>query len=565
MTITGWLQFALLFIAVLICVKPVGIYLYRVFEGERTFLSPVLQPVERAIYAICRIVPSQEMGWTTYAFAFFAFQLVGFAWLYAVLLTQQWLPFNPQHFANLSPDLAFNTAVSFVTNTNWQFYSGESTLSYFSQMAGLAWHMFTSAASGITIAVVLIRGIVRTDRSTLGNYWADMTRTIFYVFAPIAFVGALVFLWQGMPQNFAPYTDSVSMEGAKISIPQGPMASMESIKELGNNGGGFVNANSASPDENPNPLTNELELFLELLIPAALTYTFGRYARDQRQGWALFGAMSTLYILGFWACYYFQSQPNALMAAHGIYKSFEGLESRFGVAASAMYAVTTTATSTGAVNSMHDSFLPMAGAIPLINIQTGEVIFGGVGAGMYGMLEFVIFTVFIAGLMVGRTPEYLGKKIERRQVVLASLAILSIAFFTLVPAAIAVVVPAGLAAMNNAGPHGFSEILYMTTSMTGNNGSAFAGISGNTFTEIIGGVTIFGGRYAEIIPVLGLAGSLAGKRAVPFSSGTFKTTTPLFVFLLIGVVLIVGLLTFLPADALGPFVEHLLMNQGKTY
>jgi K+-transporting ATPase ATPase A chain len=565
MTITGWLQFALLFIAVLICVKPVGIYLYRVFEGERTFLSPVLQPVERAIYAICRIVPSQEMGWTTYAFAFFAFQLVGFAWLYAVLLTQQWLPFNPQHFANLSPDMAFNTAVSFVTNTNWQFYSGESTMSYFSQMAGLAWHMFTSAASGITIAVVLIRGIVRTDRSTLGNYWADMTRTIFYVFAPIAFVGALVFLWQGMPQNFAPYTDSVSMEGAKISIPQGPMASMESIKELGNNGGGFVNANSASPDENPNPLTNELELFLELLIPAALTYTFGRYARDQRQGWALFGAMSTLYILGFWACYYFQSQPNALMAAHGIYKSFEGLESRFGIAASAMYAVTTTATSTGAVNSMHDSFLPMAGAIPLINIQTGEVIFGGVGAGMYGMLEFVIFTVFIAGLMVGRTPEYLGKKIERRQVVLASLAILSIAFFTLVPAAIAVVVPAGLAAMNNAGPHGFSEILYMTTSMTGNNGSAFAGISGNTFTEIIGGVTIFGGRYAEIIPVLGLAGSLAGKRAVPFSSGTFKTTTPLFVFLLIGVVLIVGLLTFLPADALGPFVEHLLMNQGKTY
>ncbi|MGA3036951.1 MAG: potassium-transporting ATPase subunit KdpA [Vulcanimicrobiaceae bacterium] len=565
MTITGWLQFALLFIAVLVCVKPMGIYLYRVFEGERTFLSPVLQPVERAIYAVCRVEPSQEMGWITYAFAFFAFQLVGFAWLYAVLLTQQWLPFNPQHFSNLSPDLAFNTAVSFVTNTNWQFYSGESTLSYFSQMAGLAWHMFTSAASGITIAVVLIRGIVRTDRSTLGNYWADMTRTIFYVFAPIAFVGALVFLWQGMPQNFAPYTDTVSMEGARVSIPQGPMASMESIKELGNNGGGFVNANSSSPDENPNPLTNELELFLELLIPAALTYTFGRYARDQRQGWALFGAMSTLYILGFWACYYFQSQPNALMAAHGIYKSFEGLESRFGIAASAMYAVTTTATSTGAVNSMHDSFLPMAGAIPLVNIQTGEVIFGGVGAGMYGMLEFVIFTVFIAGLMVGRTPEYLGKKIERRQVVLASLAILSIAFFTLVPAAVAVVVPAGLAAMNNAGPHGFSEVLYMTTSWTGNNGSAFAGISGNTFTEILGGITIFGGRYAEIIPVLGLAGSLAGKRAVPFSSGTFKTTTPLFVLLLLGVVLIVGVLTFLPADALGPFVEHLLMTQGKTY
>ena len=565
MTIVGWLQFALLFFAVLICVKPLGIYLYRIFEGERTFLSPILVPVERAIYSVCRVDPSQEMSWVTYAFAFFAFQLVGFAWLYALLLTQQWLPFNPQHFPNLAPDLAFNTAVSFVTNTNWQFYSGESTLSYLSQMAGLAWHMFTSAASGITVAVVLIRGIVRTDRSTLGNYWADMTRTIFYVFAPLALLGALVFLWQGMPQNFAPYTDTVSMEGAKVSIPQGPMASMEIIKELGNNGGGFVNANSSSPDENPNPFTDELELFLELLIPAALTYTFGRYARDQRQGWALFSAMSILYVLGFWACYYFQSQPNPLMAAHGVYKSFEGLETRFGIAASAMYAVTTTATSTGAVNSMHDSFLPMAGAIPLLNIQTGEVIFGGVGAGMYGMLEFVIFTVFIAGLMVGRTPEYLGKKIERRQVVLASLAILSIAFFTLVPAGIAVVVPAGLAAMNNAGPHGFSEILYMTTSWTGNNGSAFAGVGGNTFTEMLGGVTLFGGRYAEIIPVLGLAGSLAGKRSVPFSSGTFKTTTPLFVFLLLGVVLIVGLLTFLPADALGPFVEHLLMNQGKTY
>ncbi|HEY1727176.1 MAG TPA: potassium-transporting ATPase subunit KdpA [Candidatus Baltobacteraceae bacterium] len=565
MSIIGWLQFALLFIAVLICVKPVGIYLYRVFEGERTFLSPVLEPIERATYAACRVDYSREMRWTTYAFAFFAFQLVGFAWLYAILLTQQWLPFNPQHFSNLSPDLAFNTAISFVTNTNWQFYSGESTLSYFSQMAGLAWHMFTSSASGIAVAIVLIRGIVRTDRQTLGNYWVDMTRTILYVLAPLAFVGALVLLWQGVPQNFSPYTDTVSVEGAKVSIPQGPMASMESIKELGNNGGGFVNANSSSPDENPNPFTDWLELFFELLIPAALTYMFGRYARDQRQGWVLFGAMSTLYILGFWACYYFQSQPNALMAAHGIFKSFEGLETRFGIAASAMFAVTTTATSSGAVNSMHDSFLPMAGAIPLINIQTGEVIFGGVGAGMYGMLEFVIFTVFIAGLMVGRTPEYLGKKIERRQVVMASLAILSIAFFTLGPAAVAVVVPAGLAAMNNAGPHGFSEILYMTTSMTGNNGSAFAGISGNTFTEMIGGVTLFGGRYAEIIPVLGLAGSLAGKRAVPVSSGTFKTTTPLFVFLLIGVVLVVGLLTFLPADALGPFVEHLLLNQGKTY
>ncbi|MBV8424325.1 MAG: potassium-transporting ATPase subunit KdpA [Candidatus Eremiobacteraeota bacterium] len=564
MTVVGWLQFALLFAAVLVCVKPLGIYLYRVFEGERTFLSPVMGPVERATYAVCR-ANITEMSWGTYAFAFFAFQLVATAWLYLILLFQDHLPFNPQHFAGLSPDLAFNTTISFVTNTNWQFYSGETTLSYFSQMAGLTWHMFTSAASGICVALALIRGIVRTDRSTLGNYWVDMTRTILYVFAPLCFAGALVFLWQGVPQNFSPYTDAVSIEGAKVSIPQGPMASMEVIKELGNNGGGFVNANSASPDENPNAFTNWLELFLELLIPAALTYMFGRYARDQRQGWVLFSAMAALYVLGFWACYYFQSQPNPLLAVQGIYQSFEGLETRFGIAASAMFAITTTATSTGAVNAMHDSFLPMAGAIPMINIQTGEVIFGGVGAGMYGILEFVIFTVFIAGLMVGRTPEYLGKMIERRQVVMASLAILSIAFFTLVPASIAVIIPAGVAAMNNAGPHGFSEILYMTTSMTGNNGSAFAGISGNTFTELLGGVTLFGGRYAEIIPVLGLAGSLAGKRAVPFSSGTFKTTTPLFIFLLVGVVMIVGVLTFLPGDALGPFVEHLLMLQGKTY
>ena len=566
MTLVGWLQFALLFVAVLICVKPIGSYMARLFEGERTFLSPILGPVERATYAICRIDPNQEMSWVTYAFAFLAFQLIAFLWLYVVLLTQQWLPLNPQHFSNLAPDLAFNTAVSFVTNTNWQFYSGESTLSYLSQAAGLAWHMFTSAASGVAVAIALIRGIVRTDKSTLGNFWADMVRTVLYVFVPLAFVGSLVLLWQGVPQNFSGYTDSVAIEGAKISIPQGPMASMEVIKELGNNGGGFVNANSAAPFENPTPFTDWLELFLELLIPAALTYTFGRYARDQRQGWVLFAGMSTLYVLGFWACYAAQVQTNPLFAAKGVLgTSFEGLETRFGAAASAMFAVTTTATSTGAVNAMHDSLMPLAGLIPMANIQSGEVIFGGVGAGMYGMLEFVILTVFIAGLMVGRTPEYLGKKIERKQVQFAMLALLAISFFTLVPAGIAAILPAGLNALNNAGPHGFSEILYMTTSWTGNNGSAFAGIGGNQFTNLLGGVTMFGGRYAEMIPVLALAGSLAGKRAVPVSSGTFRTTTPLFVGLLLGVIIIVGLLTFLPGDALGPLVEHLLMNQGKTF
>ena len=564
MTLIGWLQAAFVFALVCVCIVPLGIYMYRVFEGERTVLTPVFAPVERGLYAICRI-RDDEMSWKTYAFAFMAFHVIGFTWLYVLLLTQGWLPVNPQHFPGLPPDLAFNTAVSFLTNTNWQFYSGESTMSYLSQMAGLAWHNFVSAAAGIVIAIALIRGIVRTDKSTLGNFWKDLVRCVLYILLPISFVGALFLMWQGVPQNFSPYTDTVSVEGAKISIPQGPMASQEIIKELGTNGGGFVNANSASTFENPSPLSNAFELWMIFLISAALTYTFGRYARNQRQGWAIFAAMTIMFVAGYWVCYNFQAKPNPLMAAHGVTVNMKGLETRFGVAASTLFATMTTDTSCGAVNAMHDSFNPIAGLVPMANMQTGEVIIGGVGAGMYGMLLFVILTVFIAGLMVGRTPEYLGKKIEGTQVKLAMLGALVFAVFPLIPTAIAVILPAGLNAMNNSGPHGFSEILYMATSWTANNGSAFAGVGGNQFTNLLGGVVMFGGRFAEAIPVLALAGSLAGKRAVPSSSGTFKTTTPLFVGLLMGVVVLVGLLTFLPADALGPIVEHLLMNSGKVY
>ena len=566
MTLIGWLQAALVFGLVCAVMVPLGAYMYRVFEGERTWLSPVLVPVEKAVYAICRIDPDREMSWKTYAFAFMAFHVIGFAWLYFLLAAgQQYLPWNPQHFPNMAPDLAFNTAVSFLTNTNWQFYSGESTMSYLSQMAGLAWHNFVSAAAGIAVVIALIRGIVRTDKSTLGNFWKDLVRCNLYILLPISFVGALLLLWQGVPQNFNSYTNTISIEGAKISIPQGPMASQEIIKELGTNGGGFVNANSAATFENPTTFSNLLELVAIFLIPVALTFTFGRYAKNQRQGWAIFAAMTILFVAGFATCYYFQAQPNPLMAAKGVALNMEGIETRFGIPASTLWATMTTDTSCGAVNAMHDSFNPIAGLVPMVNIQSGEVIFGGVGAGLYGMLLFVILTVFIAGLMVGRTPEYLGKKIEGTQVKLAMLGALVFAVFPLIPAAIAVVLPAGLNAMNNAGPHGFSEILYMTTSWTGNNGSAFAGVGSNQFTNLLGGVVMFAGRFAEIIPVFALAGSLAGKRAVPFSAGTFKTTTPLFVALLIGVVVLVGLLTFLPADALGPIVEHLLMNSGKTY
>jgi K+-transporting ATPase ATPase A chain len=566
MTILGWLQAALVFALVCLLVKPVGAYMARAFEGERVFLSPVLGPVERGLYRVCRIDAAREMGWKTYAFAVIAFSLVSFAYLYVLLRVQAFLPLNPQGFGNLAPDLAWNTAVSFMTNTNWQFYSGESTMSYLTQMAGLGWHMFVSAGTGIAIAIALMRGLSRRSASTIGNFWVDLTRAVLYVLLPIAVVGALVLLWQGVPQNFSGYTAVKTLEGAAQSIPQGPMASMEIIKELGTNGGGFVNANSASTWENPTALSNLIELVCIFLIGGALTYTFGRYVKDQRQGWVLFAAMTVLFVVGFTAAYAAEAAGNPIVHALGVAGgNFEGKETRFGIAASALFATMTTDTSCGAVNAMHDSFTALGGLIPMFNMQLGEVVFGGVGSGFYGIIYYAILTVFIAGLMVGRTPEYLGKKIERREVQLAILAALVVPVFALVPAGLAAVLPAGTATLNNAGPHGFSEILYAYSSMVNNNGSAFAGLSANTWWNVSGGIVMLFGRIAIMIPVIALAGALAGKRAVATTAGTFGTTSPIFVVLLIGVIVIVGALTFFPADALGPIVEHLLTLQGKQF
>ena len=566
MTIVGWLQAALIFALVCLLVKPVGAYMARAFEGERVFLSPVLAPVERGLYRVCRIDPAREMGWKAYAFSVVAFSLVSFLYLYVLLRVQAFLPLNPQGFGNLAPDLAWNTAISFMTNTNWQFYSGESTMSYLSQMAGLGWHMFVSAGTGIAIAIALMRGLSRRSASTIGNFWVDLTRAVLYVLLPIAVVGSLLLLWQGVPQNFSGYTAVKTLEGAAQSIPQGPMASMEIIKELGTNGGGFVNANSASPWENPTGLSNLIELVCIFLIGGALTYTFGRYVKDQRQGWVLFAAMTTLFAVGFTVAYAAEAAGNPIVHALGVAgANFEGKETRFGIAASALFATMTTDTSCGAVNAMHDSFTALGGLIPMFDMQLGEVVFGGVGSGFYGIIYYAILTVFIAGLMVGRTPEYLGKKIERREVQLAILAALVVPVFALVPAGIAAVLPAGTATLNNAGPHGFSEILYAYSSMVNNNGSAFAGLSPNTWWNVSGGVVMLFGRIAIMIPVIALAGALAGKRVTATTAGTFGTTSPIFVVLLIGVIVIVGALTFFPADALGPIVEHLLSLQGKQF
>jgi K+-transporting ATPase ATPase A chain len=566
MTLIGWLQAILAFAIVCALVKPIGAYMARVFQGERVFLSPVLAPVESLIYRVCRIDATKEMGWKAYAFAVVAFSLVSFAYLYALLRTQAFLPLNPQHFGNLSPDLAWNTAISFMTNTNWQFYSGESTMSYLSQMAGLAWHNFVSAGTGIAIAIAVIRGLARKQMHTIGNFWVDLTRSALYVLLPISIVGALVLCWQGVPMNFHAYTTATTLEGAAQVIPQGPMASQELIKELGTNGGGFVNANSASPWENPTPFSNLIEMVCIFLLGGALTYTFGRFVRDQRQGWALFAAMSVLFVVGFAACYGAEAAGNPIFHALGVGGgNMEGKETRFGIAASTLFATMTTDTSCGAVNSMHDSFTALGGLIPLANLQLGEVVFGGVGSGLYGIIYFAVLTVFIAGLMVGRTPEYLGKKIERREVLLAILAALVVPVFALVPAGIAAVIPAGVATLNNAGPHGFSELLYAYTSMVNNNGSAFAGLGPNLWWNISGGVVMLFGRIAIMIPVLALAGALVRKQSIAATAGTFTTTSPIFVVLLIGVIVIVGALTFFPADALGPIVEHLLMLQGKQF
>ncbi|MBV8170313.1 MAG: potassium-transporting ATPase subunit KdpA [Candidatus Eremiobacteraeota bacterium] len=566
MNLFGWAQAVIFLLLVLLVTRPLGAYMARVFEGERTWFQPVFAPLERAFYRLCRIDPATEMSAASYLLATLAFSLIGLVYLYALLRTQKWLPLNPQHFDNLPADSAWNVAVSFMTNTNWQFYSGESTMSYLSQIAGLAWHNFVSAAVGITIAIAVIRGVTRTDRTTVGNFWVDVTRATLYVLLPISVAGCLLLVSQGIPQNFHAYQDVVSIEGFRQTITGGPMASQEVIKELGTNGGGFVNANSASPNENPTPLSNLLEMFLIFCIGAGLTYTYGRYAKDQRQGWALFVAMAILFAAGFTVAYASESAGNPLVHALGVSGgNMEGKECRFGVAASSLFAAVTTDTSCGAVNAMHDSFTPLGGLVPLANMQLGEIVYGGVGTGLYGMILFVVLTVFIAGLMVGRTPEYLGKKIERSHVQYAILAALVLPVFALIPTAISVLVPAGTATLGNAGAHGFSELLYGFTSTTENNGSAFAGLGGNTYFNILMGVVMLCGRFLFLIPAVLLAGSLAGKPRAPVTSGTFQTHSPVFVGLLIGVIIIVGALTFFPADALGPIVEHLQMLHGKSF
>ena len=566
MTVTGWAQALLLLIAVLGLAKPLGLYMAKVFGGERTLLTPVIEPIERAIYRICGIDASREMTWSGYVYALLAFSFVSVVYLYVLLRTQAWLPFNPQHFGNMPPDLAFNTAISFMTNTNWQFYSGESSLSYLTQMAGLGWHNFVSAAAGIAIAIAVIRGLAGTNGKALGNFWVDLTRASLYVLLPLCIVGGLVFVMQGVPQNFHAYQTIVTPEGIAQSITGGPMASQEVIKELGTNGGGFVGANSASPNENPTPFSDWFQMFLILWIGAGLTYTYGRMVRDARQGWAILGAMAFLLVVGFSVAYGAEAAGNPLVHQLGVAGgNMEGKECRFGIGASALFATVTTDTSCGAVNAMHDSFMPLGGLVPLVNMQLGEIIFGGVGSGFYGMIVFVVLTVFIAGLMVGRTPEFLGKKIERREVQFAILAIMVTPFFVLIPTAISVLLPAGLATLANSGPHGFAEILYAFSSTNANNGSAFGGLGSNTYYNVLTGVVMLFGRFLVAIPALALAGSLAGKQRVPEGVGTFTTYSPVFVVLLIGVIVIVGALTFLPADALGPVVEHLLLLQGKTF
>ncbi len=575
MTANGIAQI-LVFTAIIAAVAvPLGIYMARVFGGERTVLSPVLLPVERAIYAICGVDEKREQNWVTYTIAMLLFNLFCFVSLYALLRLQGWLPLNPQGMAAVPEGLSLNTAISFTTNTNWQNYGGETTLSYLVQMAGLTVHNFVSAATGIAIVIALIRGFVRRSATTIGNFWVDLTRCNLYILLPIAIVFGLIFVWQGMPQNLHPYVTAHTLEGAKQVLAQGPEGSQISIQTVGTNGGGFFNVNAAHPYENPNALTNILTTILEFLIGAALTFTFGRMVGNMKQGWALFGAMAILFLVGVFVSYGAESAGNPAFTPLGIDQhasalqaggNMEGKEVRFGITDSSLFETTTTDTSDGAVNSMHDSFTPIGGLVPIVNMQLGEIIFGGVGCGLYGMLLFAILSVFIAGLMVGRTPEYLGKKIESREVKMAMLAILSVPLSALGFTAIATVVAPGLAGISNNGPHGFSEILYAFTSQTANNGSAFAGLSGNTmFYNTTGGIAMMIGRFAIAVPVLAIAGSLVGKKLVPASAGTFPTDNGLFVGLLLGVIIITGGLIYFPADVLGPIIEHLQMYAGKLY
>jgi K+-transporting ATPase ATPase A chain len=591
MTANGWFQIFFFFALVLVCARPLGLYMARVFERERTFVDRIFRPIELLIYRLTGIDETHEMRWTEYAVVMLLFSLVSMLATYAIERMQHLLPLNPQHLAGVTPDLAFNTAVSFTTNTNWQSYVPEATMSYLTQMLTLAYHNFFSAAVGIALAVALIRGISRKESKTLGNFWVDTTRASLWVLLPTCFIYALLLVSQGVVQNFRPYDQAKLVQPQTVtttstdgktatqtvvtqSIAQGPVASQEAIKMLGTNGGGFFNTNSAHPFENPTPLSNLLEMFSIFLIPGALTVTLGRMTRAPKHGWAVFAAMAVLFFVGVLVAYYAEAQPNPLLHAVNQHVTttqpggnMEGKEVRFGIANSALFATVTTDASCGAVNGMHDSFMPLGGLVPLVNIMLGEVIFGGVGSGLYGMLIFVILAVFIAGLMVGRTPEYLGKKIESFDVKMAMLFVLVFPLSILVFTAVSLMMPnIGLAALANLGPHGLTEILYAYTSATGNNGSAFAGLSANTHWYNLSLATaMLVGRFMMIVPMLAVAGSLAKKKLVPPSPGTFPVHTPLFTVLLVGVVLIVGALTFFPSVSLGPVLEHLLMHAGRSF
>jgi len=590
MTANGWFQIGLYLLVILVVTKPIGAFMTRVFNRERTFLDPIFRPVEKLVYRLTGVDENREMRWTEYAVAMLLFSGVSMTVLYLIERSQKWLPFNPQKFPNVDPALAFGTAASFTTNTNWQVYSGESTMSYLTQMAGLAYHNFVSAAVGIVLAIVVIRGIARKETDKIGNFWVDTTRCLLWILLPVCLVGSLVLVSEGVVQNFKPYTtvDLIQPYTAQVMgsdgktttqtitqqvIAQGPVASQEVIKEFGTNGGGFFNANSAHPFENPTPLSNFFEMILIFAIPSGLTYTLGRMTGSQRHGWAVWAAMAFLFCAGVSTAYWAEARGNPLLAGTDQRASelqsggnMEGKEVRFGIANSTLFATVTTDASCGAVNGTHDSFTPLGGMVPLINIMLGEVVFGGVGAGLYGIFVFVVLAVFIAGLMVGRTPEYLGKKIESYDVKMAMLAVLILTCTILIFSAVSVVKPYGTAGITNPGPHGLSQILYAYVSSTGNNGSAFGGLSANTmwYNTTTAAAQLLG-RFFMIIPVLAIAGSLAKKKPVPESAGTFPVTGALFAGLLVSTILIVGALTFFPALSLGPILEHLLMNAGKAF
>jgi K+-transporting ATPase ATPase A chain len=567
MTANGWIQIILFSAVIIALTKPLGGYMTAVFTGEKTILSPVLRPVERLFYRLAGLDENQEQHWLSYTFAVALFHIGGFIFLYALLRLQGFLPFNLAGQGAVEEGLAFNTAVSFITNTNWQNYGGETTLSYLTQMLGLTHQNFLSAASGVAIAIAVIRGFSRASVKTIGSFWVDVTRATLYVLLPICTISALFLVWQGMPQTLGPYIDVTTLEGAKQTIAVGPVASQIAIKMLGTNGGGFFNANAAHPFENPTALSNFVQMALIFALGAALTNVFGRMVGNQRQGWAIFAVMGILFLAGVAIVYSAEAGGNPLIHALGIEGgNLEGKEVRFGVLGSALFAVVTTDASCGAVNAMHDSFTALGGMIPLINMQLGEIIFGGVGSGLYGMIVFVIIAIFVAGLMVGRTPEYLGKKIESKEVKMAMLAILCLPLAMLGGTAVALSVPSAVSAMGNPGPHGYTEVLYAFSSTAANNGSAFAGLSANTmFYNVMLAVSMLMGRFLIVVPALAIAGSLAAKKSVPRSAGTFPTTGPLFVGLVIGVILIIGGLTFFPSLALGPIVEQLAIAAGQSW